>query len=160
MIFESGRPDGSAASGEANVEGVGLGVFEGVVTSAGGGGFSSVRSGVLALEDCSAFAGLQVRCKGDGRIYKLQVTCDEWSPGVKYQVEFETVAGQWGDFDFAWGDFLPSIRGQFLPSAPPLAGYGITSLGFLTSKLTSAGGSNSKFASGAFRLTLASISTF
>lgn len=64
------------------------------------------------------------------------------------------------DYEFQWQQFVPSIRGQLVPNAPPLAGAGITSFGLLTSKLSSAGTSNTQFASGAFRLAVASISTF
>ena len=137
----------------------GFGVFQGVVTSEGGGGFSSVRSGMMAEVDCSG-AGLCISCRGDGRVYKLQVTCDRLIPGVKYQVEFETPRDEWVQLRFKWNDFRASIRGQMVLGAPAFSGQAVTSLGLLTSKLTSSGGSNAKFQSGPFRLEIAGISEF
>jgi len=139
-----------------------VGVFQGMVTAEGGGGFSSIRSAPLAL-DCSSSSGLSLLCKGDGRVYKLQVTCDRLAPGVKYQVEFETEKeGGWVEHRFDWSDFAATLRGQRVMGAPALGGSGlvITSLGLLTSKLSSSGASNTQFTSGPFRLELARLSTF
>ena len=139
-----------------------FGVFQGEVTARGGGGFSSIRSAPLDM-DCSLSSGLSLLCRGDGRVYKLQVTCDQLAPGVKYQVEFETAAGgEWVEHRFRWADFAASLRGQRVLGAPALKGQAdltVTSMGLLTSKLSSTGTANSNFQSGAFRLELASIST-
>lgn len=137
-----------------------VGVFQGVVTAAGGGGFSSIRSAPLAM-DCSSSSGLSVLCKGDGRVYKLQVTCDRLAPGVKYQVEFATSpGGEWVEHLFGWDEFVGSLRGNRVLGAPALNGQPslvVTSLGLLTSKLSSSGTADSRFQTGPFRLELSFI---
>lgn len=46
-------------------------------------------------EDLSAYDGLELRLKGDGRRYKLIVrTNNEWD-AVGYTASFDTVGGQW-----------------------------------------------------------------
>ena len=169
-VIMGGRSTGSMTFDSAEAGGRGAAVFTGVVTSAGGGGFSSVRptmlirigthahqhmhalrldvfrvatigrsrdaccvrvpvparsaavrsppqnakaqvrSGVLE-EDCSSSSGLRIQCKGDGRIYKMQITCDQRVPGVKYQVEFPTVPDQWVSAPWVSGVFRISPAG-------------------------------------------------
>lgn len=46
-------------------------------------------------EDVSAYDGLELRLKGDGRRYKMIVrTSSDWDT-VGYTTGFDTVAGQW-----------------------------------------------------------------
>jgi len=43
---------------------------------------------------------------------------------VKYQAEFEAVAGEWLNIDLKWDEFAPSARGQRVVGAPLLTGRG------------------------------------
>ncbi|KAH0985512.1 hypothetical protein GBA52_012689, partial [Prunus armeniaca] len=70
--------------------------FEGVVSTANNGGFTSIRTKNLSTaEDLSAYDGLELRLKGDGRRYKLIVrTSRDWDT-VGYTAGFDTVGDQW-----------------------------------------------------------------
>ena len=49
-------------------------IFKGVLSTRNNGGFSSIRSPQTDM-DLSDSDGILINCKGDGRLYKLQVTC-------------------------------------------------------------------------------------
>ncbi|CAL8147235.1 unnamed protein product [Prunus armeniaca] len=72
------------------------GIFKGVVSTANNGGFTSIRTKNLSTaEDLSAYDGLELRLKGDGRHYKLIVrTSRDWDT-VGYTAGFDTVGDQW-----------------------------------------------------------------
>jgi len=56
-------------------------VFGGTVSLENNGGFASVRSRVPA-SDLSAFTGLAVRVRGDGRTYQLRLRSDDRFDGI------------------------------------------------------------------------------
>ncbi|CAN1283533.1 Protein HIGH CHLOROPHYLL FLUORESCENCE PHENOTYPE 173, chloroplastic, partial [Linum perenne] len=74
----------------------------GVVSTANNGGFTSVRTKNFSVpEDVSAYDGLELRLKGDGRRYKLIVrTSSDWDT-VGYTVGFDTTEGQWQTLMFS-----------------------------------------------------------
>ncbi len=84
-------------------------------TNTSGGGFSSIRTRDLRL-DLSAFAGLRVHVKADGRRYTWRITTDARSRGqvVSYWADFETVQGEWRDVSIPFSRFRPTIRGSDL----------------------------------------------
>ncbi|MEM8984271.1 MAG: CIA30 family protein [Pseudomonadota bacterium] len=100
-------------------------------TNTRGGGFSSIRSQRLAL-NLSAFAGLRVRVRADGRRYTWRLTTDARVYGrqVSYWADFETTAGEWQDIDIAFSDFIPQFRGRLL-DGPTLDTSNIQGMGLM-----------------------------
>mmetsp|Transcript_28884 Transcript_28884/g.93132 ORF Transcript_28884/g.93132 Transcript_28884/m.93132 type:complete len:214 (-) Transcript_28884:690-1331(-) len=133
-------------------------IFKGVLSTRNNGGFSSIRSPQTDM-DLSDSDGILINCKGDGRLYKLQVCADARSPGVKYQAEFAP-SSEWNEHAVLWSDLKPSMRGVLLEGAPEVSRGEISSFGILTSKVTSDGGYNSQFQPGEFALAIRSISAF
>ncbi len=99
-------------------------------TNTRGGGFSSIRSRPLDL-DLSAYAGLRVRVRGDGRRYTWRLTTDARFEGreVAYWADFETADDVWQDVDILFSEFVPRFRGAKLigPDLDPrrISGMGL-----------------------------------
>jgi Complex I intermediate-associated protein 30 (CIA30) len=70
-------------------------VFRGRVSEANSGGFVSVRSRNYDPPlDLSAYAGLRVRLRGDGRRYKLTLRCSGGWDTVGYTAGMDTPVRQ------------------------------------------------------------------
>ncbi|CAN1283528.1 Protein HIGH CHLOROPHYLL FLUORESCENCE PHENOTYPE 173, chloroplastic, partial [Linum perenne] len=137
------------------------GVFKGVVSTANNGGFTSVRTKNFSVpEDVSAYDGLELRLKGDGRRYKLIVrTSSDWDT-VGYTVGFDTTEGQWQTIRLPFSSLKPIFRARTVPDAPPFDPSNIISFQLMFSKFESDGKLNPTFAEGPFQLPLSSIKTF
>ena len=100
-------------------------------TNTRGGGFSSIRSGPLAL-DLSGHDGIRLRVKGDGRRYTWRLTTDARFYGreVAYWADFDTVAGEWQSVDIPFSDFVPRFRGSVL-DGPALDTAAIRGMGLM-----------------------------
>jgi monofunctional biosynthetic peptidoglycan transglycosylase len=108
----------------------GRAVFRGVVSLANNGGFASVRSRPQAL-DLSAYDGLVLRVKGDGKRYGFRLrTTDRWD-GVSYQAELTPAAGEWQEIVLEFEDFIPVFRGRVVRDHPPLDPARIRTLGLI-----------------------------
>jgi monofunctional biosynthetic peptidoglycan transglycosylase len=103
-------------------------VFAGQLSFAYNGGFASARRPV-ALRDGDR--GLELRCRGDGRRYKLALYTDLGAGGHSYQAEFVPPAGASTAIRLAWRDFTPRFRGRPQPDAPPLRPERVRYLGLL-----------------------------
>ncbi|CDO96855.1 unnamed protein product [Coffea canephora] len=105
------------------------GVFRGVVSTANNGGFTSIRTKNFPVpEDLSAYDGLELRLKGDGRRYKLIVrtSCD-WDT-VGYTLSFDTIEGQWQSIQLPFSSLRPVFRARTVSDAPPFDARQIASL--------------------------------
>jgi len=100
-------------------------------TNTNGGGFSSIRSGPLAL-DLSGHAGIRLRVLGDGRRYTWRLTTDARVYGreVAYWADFDTVDGEWQTVDIPFSSFVPRFRGSVL-NGPALDTARITGMGLM-----------------------------
>lgn len=89
-------------------------------TNTRGGGFSSIRTRGPNT-DLSAFDGVRLRVKGDGRRYTWQIRTDAKYRGrdVSYWAEFDTVKDQWTTVDLPFSSFVPKFRGVELRGGPP-----------------------------------------
>lgn len=105
-------------------------VFSGVVSLENNGGFASVRSAPESF-DLSAFQGIALRVRGDGKTYKFNVRTDDSRDGINYRSAFVTKAGEWITVELPFADFQPSFRGRIVSEALPLDTSNITTLGFL-----------------------------
>ena len=87
--------------------------FQGNLSLDQGGGFASARS---RIEECnlSRFEGLELRFRGDGKIYELRLQTD--ARDVFYTAEFEALE-QWQTLHMPFDTFLPSYRGRPVENA-------------------------------------------
>mgnify|MGYP003572143940 CR=1 FL=1 len=108
---------GISASGFKVVDGVG--VFQGTVSLENNGGFASARS-KPRLHDLSAYEGLVLRVKGDGKRYSVRLRTSPAFDGVSYQAEIQTKADEWTAIRVPFTKFKAVFRGRPVPSAPRL----------------------------------------
>lgn len=110
----------------------GTALFNGEISLANRGGFASVRAAVGPL-DLSAFRGLAVRVRGDGRTWQLRLRPDDDGDGVAWRALFPTTADQWTEARLPFTDFAPVFRGHAVPGAPPFDPRRLGQVGFMVS---------------------------
>ena len=81
-------------------------------TNTNGGGFSSIRTQPLKL-DLSAYAGIRVKVRADGRRYTWQLQTDARWRGrqVNFWADFDTTADETNVIDIPFTNFFPQFRG-------------------------------------------------
>jgi hypothetical protein len=121
---------GGVSTSTMEVTADGTGVFAGRLSLENNGGFASVRTSP-ASGDLSAFAGLVLRVRGDGRRYQVRLRTDRRFDGLAYRAEFDTEAGRWITVVLPFDSFDPTFRGYVPPDAPPLDPGAIRQLGLL-----------------------------
>lgn len=102
--------------------------FTGEVSLADGGGFASVRA-PLAPGALAGASTLVLRCRGDGRTYKLRLLVTAGLDGVSYGAAFPTAAGEWVERVFPLVAFAPVRRGRSVPEAPALRAEDVRGVG-------------------------------
>ncbi|WCJ27243.1 NAD(P)-binding Rossmann-fold superfamily protein [Euphorbia peplus] len=137
------------------------GIFKGNVSTANNGGFTSIRTRNFSQpEDLSAYDGLELRLKGDGRRYKLIVrTSSDWDT-VGYTASFDTAEGKWQSVRLPFSSLTPIFRAKTVSDAPPFDPSNIVSLQLMFSKFEYDGKLNPTFVEGAFQLPVSSIKAF
>ncbi|KAI4365178.1 hypothetical protein MLD38_021188 [Melastoma candidum] len=137
------------------------GVFRGVVSTANNGGFTSIRTKNFPVaEDLSAYDGLELRLKGDGRRYKLIIrTSREWDT-VGYTASFNTVNGQWQSVRLPFSSLRPIFRARTVTDSPPFDQSNVVSLQLMFSKFEYDGKLNPSFTEGPFQLPVSSIRAY
>lgn len=115
--FKKGDPNGAVFAGEVSLENF--------------GGFCSTSARLDRPLDASAFSGIAVRCKGDGKTYKLTLKNDSSFGGFSYQFRFAVSSNEWMLIKAPFSEFKASFRGQSAPDAPPLNPGVIQAIGFL-----------------------------
>jgi NADH dehydrogenase [ubiquinone] 1 alpha subcomplex assembly factor 1 len=121
-----------------------VGIFAGELSLERGGGFASVRRRDQ-LVDLSACDAIELRVRGDGRRYKLNLRTSTDFDGIVYQAAIETEAGAWQTARLGLAAFAPRLRGRPMPGR--LDPSHVFSLGLLISDGQA----------GPFRLELAAI---
>ena len=91
----------------------GTAVFAGTLSLDNNGGFASVRAW-LGHVDLSAYEGIRIRVRGDGRPYRLRLRTDNYFDGIAYQSKFETTDGTWTEIRLPFASFVPTYRGRTL----------------------------------------------
>ncbi|CAA6671485.1 unnamed protein product [Spirodela intermedia] len=136
------------------------GVFKGTVSTANNGGFTSIRTkNFSAPEDLSAYNGLELRIKGDGRRYKLIARTNPGWDTVGYTWSFDTVNGEWQTVRLPFSSLRPIFRARTVFGAPPFDAK-ILSLQLMFSKFEHDGKLNPTFVEGSFQLPLSSIKAY
>ena len=125
-----GRSTGRVASNEP-----GILRFSGDLSLENNGGFSQIRTNVAGSEFKGA-DGVEIRVRGDGREYQLRLRTTDAFDGVAYRQHFKTTPGEWVEFEAAYEDFLPVIRGRLLSNAPALDADSIRQVGFMIADKT------------------------
>lgn len=123
---------GGLSSGRM-VPGEGFATFEGIVSFENNGGFSSVRSRPV-LHDLSAYDGLSLRVRGDGKRYGFRLKTDTSFDGVSYQICIEPPAGAWTRLHLPFDEFVPVYRGRNVRNHPPLDAGRIMTFGLIISR--------------------------
>ena len=84
-------------------------------TNTNGGGFSSIRTKTLTL-DLSAFTGIRVKVKADGRRYTWGIQTDARWRGrrVNYWADFDTLVDETTLINIPFSSFFPQFRGYKL----------------------------------------------
>ncbi|CAI5471399.1 unnamed protein product [Closterium sp. Yama58-4] len=137
----------------------GKAVFEGTLRVEGGG-FCASRTSFPTPLDLSAFDGLHLRIKGDGRRYKLNLR-DEKSQGeFQYQASVDTLNGQWLDAFIPFSQFRAVERSRSVVDSPPINTKKIRTLGIVYSRFQCDGFPNPLCLPGEFSLEIASISAY
>lgn len=125
------RVMGGLSASRLLASGAGTGVFEGVLSLDNNGGFASVRAD-LGPRDLSAWPGLRIRARGDGRPYRLRLHTESGTDAVAYQAFFETARDAWRETFLDFTGFEPSLRGSRPRDARPLDPSRITQVGIMT----------------------------
>ena len=105
-------------------------LFTGFVSLENNGGFASTRAAFQSL-DLSAYEGVTLRVKGDGRRYQLRFRQDGAFDGVAYGVEFKTTPGEWTEVDLPFETFQATFRGYVPRGSGPLDPARIRQMGIL-----------------------------
>ncbi|KAK4440079.1 hypothetical protein Salat_0342800 [Sesamum alatum] len=137
------------------------GIFSGVVSTTNNGGFTSIRTRNFSIpEDLSAYDGLELRIKGDGRRYKLIVrTSRDWDT-IGYTTGFDTVKDQWQSVRLPFSSLRPIFRARTVADAPPFNPSEIISLQLMFSKFEYDGKLNPTFVEGPFQLPISTIRAY
>ncbi|KAF8642537.1 hypothetical protein HU200_067213 [Digitaria exilis] len=137
------------------------GLFKGTVSTSNNGGFTSIRTKNFGVpEDLSAYDGIELRVKGDGRRYKLIIrTSYEWDT-VGYTASFDTTKGEWQSVKLPFSSLRPVFRARTMTDAPPFDASNITSLQLMFSKFEYDGKLNPTFTEGPFELPFSSIRAY
>lgn len=105
--------------------------FSGSISLANNGGFASIRARDQD-HDLSAFDGVLLRVKGDGRTYQFRLYTDTRDHGsrIAYTSAFPTVRGTWQELHLPFSQLQATLRGRKLPG-PAFDSTRIAELGFL-----------------------------
>ena len=123
---------GGVSDGRSQIPRDGVLRFAGNVSLENNGGFSSIRS-LEDDRDLSAYDGVLIRVRGDGKRYALTLRTDVQIRAGSYRVKFDTKAEEWLELFLPFADFRATSFGVELPDAPPLNPREIRSFGFLIS---------------------------
>ena len=102
---------GGISSCEMSVDMDGNGVFEGQISTANNGGFSSIRLKLDRVE-VKEDAYFQIKLKGDNKNYQLRIKTNE-RDYYSYVIPFKT-STEWETITIALNDMYPSFRGRKL----------------------------------------------
>ena len=118
---------GGQSNGEFTINNEGHGVFNGVVSIANNGGFSSLRHRFEKL-NISKFETIKIRLKGDGNTYQFRVKPSAFNQ-YAYTTYFQT-STDWETIEIKLADLIPTFRGRIL-DMDNFNGNELEELGFL-----------------------------
>ncbi|MCP9850551.1 CIA30 family protein [Cyanobium sp. Morenito 9A2] len=154
-----GQSSGGCTSGSKGL------VMDAEVVEAGGG-FVSCRSPVFSPPlDLSAYSGLQLDLRADGRRFKLALACadglgglTELIPGgLRWVAEFATESSGLTQVTIPFASLKASVRARPRQQPWSFEACRVTRLQVLHSRFSDDGGLNNGFRAGPLRLTLEAI---
>jgi NADH dehydrogenase [ubiquinone] 1 alpha subcomplex assembly factor 1 len=86
--------------------------FSGRIRLENDGGFAGIRS-YTTPSNLSAFKGITLRVRGDGKRYTIQLVTSS-APRVTYRAVFSTTAGKWREVYVPFTAFRPTRSGNLL----------------------------------------------
>ncbi|AFY68416.1 NADH:ubiquinone oxidoreductase complex I intermediate-associated protein 30 [Thalassoporum mexicanum PCC 7367] len=136
-------------------------LFYGNVSTANSGGFASVRSRNFEPGiDLSAYDGIALRVRGDGKRYKFMLRDSGRWDGIAFCASFDTVANNWIDLKIPFDRFAPIFRAKTVKDAEPIATEQICAFQLMLSKFEYDGALNPRFEAGSFRLEVEYIKAY
>ena len=102
---------GGLSSCEMNIDNNGNGVFEGQISTANNGGFSSIRLNLDKI-DVKEGAYFQIRLKGDNKEYQFRIKTNR-RDYYSFVIPFKT-SGEWETITIPLKEMYPSFRGRKL----------------------------------------------
>ena len=119
---------GGRSSGNFSLNEEGQAIFEGEVSLANNGGFSSVDYN-FEKKQTSVYFKAVLRRKEDGKKYHFRVNADA-NEYYSYAAEFNT-SGNWEEIEISFEDMYPNYRGRNL-GKPNFDGKSMNQITFLT----------------------------
>ncbi len=135
--------------------------FAGVVSTANGGGFASVRSRNFEPPlNLTGWQGLSLQVRGDGQRYKVIFRDQSGWDGLAHAALFDTEAGHWSRVTVPFSAFQATFRARTVPTAAPLDLGALRSLQWMLSKFEFDGNLNPQFRPGPFQLDLGEVCAY
>ncbi|MGK7924329.1 MAG: CIA30 family protein [Spirulina sp.] len=139
----------------------GFAVFAGTVSTANSGGFASVRHRNFQPPlDLSAYEGIQLRVKGDGKRYKFIARCEGNWDGVSYCYSFDTTADEWISPRIPFSALIPVFRAKTVGDAGSFDPSRTYSVQLMLSKFEYDRALNPTFTPGPFSLQVKDIAAY
>lgn len=136
-------------------------LFTGNVSTENSGGFVSVRTKNFETPlNLSAYKGIELRVKGDGKRYKFFIRTDPKWDGVAYSHSFDTEPHTWITVRIPFDTLIGVFRAKTMDFADPLDPSKISSFQLMLSKFEYDKELNPKFAPGSFALQVESIKAY
>ena len=136
-------------------------IFGGFVSTDNFGGFASARTVDFDTPmNLGAYDGLVVRCRGDGKSYKMILRCEKKWDGISHCYTFPTKSGEWTDVRIPFKDFITVFRAKTLKDGKPIDPASIFAFQIMLSKFEYDGELNDNFSPGPFELKIASVRAY
>lgn len=136
-------------------------VFSGNVSTQNNGGFASVRTrNFNPTLDLSAYSGIEIKLKGDGKRYKFIARCEGKWDGLAYCYSFDTIYNFSQTIQIPFQDLIPTFRARTVNNADKFDSSKLYSLQLMLSKFEYDGQLNPKFDPGFFTLEIEYIKAF
>ncbi len=136
-------------------------IFSGNVSVQNNGGFASVRTrNFTPAWDLSAYSGMELRLKGDGKRYKFISRCEGKWDGIAYCYSFDTIYNLSQTIRIPFKDLIPTFRAKTVNNAEKFDSSKVYSLQFMLSKFEYDGQLNPNFDPGFFALEIEYIKAY
>jgi hypothetical protein len=96
------------------------------------GGFAAFRTKAdERVRNFSAFDGLELRVKTDGRVYTLNIKCADYPADALWQCKIVTLPHRWVTIGIPFRDLVLTRRGRIEPEKTPVSSEAIAGVGVL-----------------------------
>lgn len=110
---------GGLSSSKARITDEGKIIFTGNVSLDNNGGFASVRSPIKNY-NFEKYSGLEIRIKGDGKIYSISMKETSYFTGSFYKASFQTLKDEWITIKIPFSSFALYYFGREVRSNPQI----------------------------------------